>query len=66
MIKDIIEELKKVNQMIDLHSTNKDNDLMLGQYQHKRDQLISEIEEELIKLEDFDNWKEWKNFQIIY
>jgi hypothetical protein len=66
MIKDIIEELKKVNQMIDLNSTNKDNDLMLGQYQHKRDQLISEIEEELIKLEDFDNWKEWKNFQIIY
>ena len=66
MIKDIIEELKKVNQMIDLHSTNKDNDLMLGQYQHKRDQLISELEIELVKLEDFDNWKEWKNFQIIY
>jgi hypothetical protein len=66
MIKDIIEELKKVNQMIDLHSTNKDNDLMLEQYQHKRDQLISELERELIKLEDFDNWKEWKNFQIIY
>ncbi len=64
MIKDIIEELKKVNQMIDLHSTNKDNDLMLGQYQHKRDQLISELEIELVKLEDFDNWKEWKNFQI--
>ena len=66
MIKDIIEELKKVNQMIDLHSTNKDNDLMLEQYQHKRDQLISELERELIRLEDFDNWKEWKNFQIIY
>ena len=66
MIKDIIEELKKVNQMIDLNSTNKDNDLMLGQYQHKRDQLISELERDLIKLEDFDNWKEWKNFQIIY
>jgi hypothetical protein len=64
MIKDIIEELKKVNQMIDLHSTNKDNDLMLGQYQHKRDQLISELEIELVKLEDFDYWKEWKNFQI--
>ncbi len=64
MIKDIIEELKKVNRMIDLHSTNKDNDLMLGQYQHKRDQLISELEIELVKLEDFDYWKEWKNFQI--
>ncbi len=66
MIEDIIEKLKKVNQMIDLNSTNKDNDLMLEQYQHKRDQLISELERELIKLEDFDNWKEWKNFQIIY
>jgi hypothetical protein len=39
---------------------------MLEQYQHKRDQLISELERELIRLEDFDNWKEWKNFQIIY
>ena len=33
--------------------------------QEKRDQLISELEEELIKLNDFDNWKEWKNFQIL-
>jgi len=60
MIKDIIEEIKKVNQMIDLHSTN-DGDFMLKQYQSKRDQLISELEEELVKLNDFDNWKEWKN-----
>jgi hypothetical protein len=34
---------------------------MLKQYQSKRDQLISELEEELVKLDDFDNWKEWKN-----
>lgn len=61
MIQDIIEEIKKVNQMIDFHSTNKDSDFMLKQYQSKRDQLISEIEEELVKLDDFDNWKEWKN-----
>ena len=61
MIQDIIEEIKKVNQMIDFHSTNKDSDFMLKQYQSKRDQLISELEEELVKLNDFDNWKEWKN-----
>jgi DNA-binding Lrp family transcriptional regulator len=61
MIQDIIEEIKKVNQMIDFHSTNKDSDFMLKQYQAKRDQLISELEEELVKLDDFDNWKEWKN-----
>jgi DNA-binding Lrp family transcriptional regulator len=61
MIQDIIEEIKKVNQMIDFHSTNKNSDFMLKQYQAKRDQLISELEEELVKLDDFDNWKEWKN-----
>lgn len=64
MIQDIIEEIKKVNQMIDLHSKNNDSDFMLIQYQHKRDQLISELEDELVKLKDFDNWKEWKNFQF--
>lgn len=60
MIQDIIEEIKKVNQIIDIHSTN-DGDFMLKQYKSKRDQLISELEEELVKLNDFDNWKEWKN-----
>ena len=39
MIQDIIEEIKKVNQMLDLHSTNKDSDFMLKQYQSKRDLL---------------------------
>jgi len=61
MIRDIIEEIKKVNQMVDLHSTNNDSDFMLKQYQSKRDQLISELESELEKLNDFDNWKAWKN-----
>ena len=61
MIQDIIEEIKKVNQMIDFHSTNNDSDFMLKQYQAKRDQLISELESELEKLNDFDNWKAWKN-----
>jgi len=61
MIQDIIEEIKKVNKMIDFHSTNKDSDFMLKQYQSKRNQLISELEYELEKLNDFDNWKDWKN-----
>ena len=61
MIQDIIEEIKKVNQMIDFHSTNKDSDFMLKQNQHKRYKLISELEEELVKLNDFYNWKDWKN-----
>jgi hypothetical protein len=47
--------------MVDLHSTNNDSDFMLKQYQSKRDQLISELESELEKLNDFDNWKAWKN-----
>jgi hypothetical protein len=47
--------------MIDFHSTNKDSDFMLKQYQSKRNQLISELEYELEKLNDFDNWKAWKN-----
>jgi hypothetical protein len=57
---DIIEEIKKVNQMIDLHSKD-DTDFMLKQYQHKRDQLIDELERNLVKISEFDNWKEWKN-----
>jgi hypothetical protein len=61
MIQDIIEEIKNVNQMVDLHSTNNDDDFMLKQYQFKRDQLISELEKELFKLNNFENWKEWKN-----
>jgi hypothetical protein len=60
MIQDIIEEIKNVNQMVDLYSTNND-DFMLKQYQYKRDQLISELEYEIEKLSEFDNWKEWKN-----
>jgi len=61
MIQDIIEEIKNVNLMVDLHSTNIDSDFMLKQYQSKRDQLISELESEIGKLKEFDNWKEWKN-----
>ena len=59
MIQDIIEEIKKVNAMMDLHSIN--GGLMLHQYKSMREKLFIELEEELVKLNDFDNWKEWKN-----
>jgi hypothetical protein len=59
MIQDIIEEIKKVNKMIDLHSIN--DGLMLEQYKSMRERLFVELESEIEKLKEFDNWKEWKN-----
>jgi hypothetical protein len=59
MIQDIVEEIKKVNKMIDLHSIN--GGLMLEQYKSKRERLFVELESEIEKLKEFDNWKEWKN-----
>ena len=48
-----IKELKEINNLIDLQNSDS--------LKIKRDQIISEIEEELVKLNDFENWKEWKN-----
>ena len=59
MILDIIEEIKKVNTMVDLHSIN--GGLMLEQYKKRRENLFIELESEIEKLKEFDNWKEWKN-----
>jgi hypothetical protein len=59
MIQDIIEEIIKVNKMVDLHSIN--GRLMLEQYKSKRERLFVELESEIEKLKEFDNWKEWKN-----
>ena len=59
MIQDVIEEIKKVNQMIDLHSIN--GGLMLEQYKSIREKLFIELESEIENLKEFDNWKEWKN-----
>lgn len=59
MIQDIIEEIKKLNQMVDLHSIN--GGLMLEQYKSRRDRLFDELESEIEKLKEFDNWKAWKN-----
>jgi len=60
VIEDIIEEIRKVNQMVDLHSINNDI-FMLKQYQFKRDQLISELEYKIEELKEFENWKSWRN-----
>ena len=62
MIQFKIKELKETIKLIDLRNSS---DVSIESHEKRRDQLISEIEEELIKLEDFDNWKEWKNFQIL-
>jgi hypothetical protein len=62
MIQFKIKELKETIKLIDLRNSS---DVSIESYKKRRDQLISEIEDELVKLNDFDNWKEWKNFQII-
>jgi DNA-binding transcriptional MerR regulator len=61
MIQCKIKELKEINKLIDLRNSS---DISIESHKEKRDQLISELEEELMKLNDFDNWKEWKNFQF--
>jgi len=53
MIENKIQELKK---LINLNDKDNSDDLI-----SKRDNTILEIEEELIKLKDFDKWKEWRN-----
>jgi hypothetical protein len=62
MIQCKIKELKEIIKLIDLRNSS---DISIESHKEKRDQLISELEEELMKLNDFDNWKEWKNFQIL-
>jgi len=61
MIQFKIKELKEIIKLIDLRNSS---DVSIESYKKRRDQLISEIEDELVKLNDFDNWKEWKNFQF--
>jgi rhodanese-related sulfurtransferase len=61
MIQFKIKELKETIKLIDLRNSS---DVSIESHKKRRDQLISEIEDELVKLNDFDNWKEWKNFQF--
>ena len=65
MIKEKLKELKKINKRIDIEQTvlfhQMSHELEINLLKSKRDQLISELEEELAKLNDFDNWKAWKN-----
>jgi hypothetical protein len=62
MIQFKIKELKETIKLIELKNSS---DVSIESHKKRRDQLISEIEDEVVKLNDFDNWKEWKNFQII-
>jgi hypothetical protein len=61
MIQFKIKELKETIKLIELKNSS---DVSIESHKKRRDQLISEIEDELVKLNDFDNWKEWKNFQF--
>ena len=61
MIQDKIKKLKEINKIIDIEENVMSHESELGLLKFKRDQIISEIEEELLKLNDFDNWKAWKN-----
>ena len=61
MIQDKIKELKEINKLIDLEETVMSHESEMDSLKFKRDQLISELEEELVKLNDFYNWKDWKN-----
>lgn len=61
MIQDKINELKELNRLIDIEETVMSHESELGLLKFKRDQIISEIEEELEKLQEFENWKNWKS-----
>jgi hypothetical protein len=68
MIQDKIKELKEINKIIDSRNSGNISTLdiytFLANYEShilRRDQIILEIEEELVKLNDFYNWKDWKN-----
>jgi hypothetical protein len=61
MIQDKIKELKEINKVIDIEERVMSHESEIGLLKFKRDKIISEIEEELLKLNEFDNWKAWKN-----
>ncbi|KAA5548727.1 hypothetical protein [Adhaeribacter rhizoryzae] len=45
---DLIEEIKKVDAMLKLHSSLDDSDFMLSQYQARKDKLISYLIDDLV------------------
>lgn len=61
MIQDKIKELIEVNKLIDIEEGVMSHESEMDSLKFKRDQIISEIKEEIIKLNNFDTWKEWKN-----
>ena len=61
MIQNKIKELKEINRLIDIEETIMSHESKVGLLKFKRDEIISEIENKLELLKEFDNWKEWKN-----
>lgn len=61
MIQDKIKELKELNKLIDIEEGVMSHESEIGLLKFKRDEIISEIENKLELLKEFDNWKEWKN-----
>lgn len=57
---DLIDDIKKVNDMIEIHSNNSSS-IMLGQYKGKKDKLVSYLIDELV---DADT-RSPKSFDII-
>lgn len=45
---DIVEDVKKVDAMIKLHSVNDDTSFMLNQYQARKDKLVGILIDELV------------------
>jgi hypothetical protein len=50
---DLIEDIKKVDEMIDLHQNDKDSSIMLSQYHAKKAKLTSYLISELITSPEF-------------
>jgi ribosomal protein S15P/S13E len=45
MLKDLVEEIKALNHMIDVHTQDEKNEFMRSQYKTKRDRLMCQLEE---------------------
>ncbi|MEO4006097.1 hypothetical protein [Flavobacterium sp. CAU 1735] len=44
---DLLDEIRAVNEMIQLHLNHNDSTMMLGQYQHRKNRLIEDLAYEL-------------------
>ena len=46
-ITDLLDEIRAVNEMIQLHLNHNDGAMMLGQYQHRKNRLIEDLDYEI-------------------